>query len=468
MGLSLWVAAAFTRALTGPDRSKLRKRVALALLGLVLYGGVRRTAQRCGDWRSDFTLFKSALKVCPDSGKVLLNSGILATRAGNYDLALALEERALELAPGYCEPRFHRASALIGKQRVSEAVRELRASLACPQVASSALQQLNAVYASWVEQAAEQESWVTVMDAWAGVLADPEVQRVEEAAMNWETAAFSVLANPQIDNPGATAKRLLMNAMLKLEQLETDDAGPVDAHPVRQAATEEGLERLIDCLQARFPVMDALGETGGNLTHPRVKTALYAYLADLPRSRCQLRLVDVLGEPYLPRLMPFHSKFINACVQASAGRGIFFLVPSSLPFFSNYGVAPACCRAGSVRVRMCWLFGRVPAPPDPPPTDRAPDTNAPLPAGCKRPTPAIPGCSLPGRRCCRPRAGIKRPWPTSAPRPCSSKTPRAGFWARSRGLGTTSRCRWAGTANRCGREVPWASWRLRMCSWSRG
>lgn len=53
---------------------------------------------------------------------------------------------------------------------------------------------------------------------------------------------------------------------------------PDEDHRVRQPMTEEGVERLLECFALRLPITERVGEAGGDLTAPGVKSAMYTYL----------------------------------------------------------------------------------------------------------------------------------------------------------------------------------------------
>ena len=62
----------------------------LGLLLLLLLGGYSlRTWLRCFDWLNEEKLFLSAMKVCPDSCKVRLNTGIVFRRRQQWETALS-------------------------------------------------------------------------------------------------------------------------------------------------------------------------------------------------------------------------------------------------------------------------------------------------------------------------------------------------------------------------------------------
>jgi hypothetical protein len=120
--------------------------VALTLVAaplLALYAV--RTVTRNLDWRDEGALFESARRVCPDSAKVQLNSGILARRRRQFDDALAHFERAQEIEPGYCEPAYWAGATLVNLGRAGDGVARLKEALGCKYVAADALRALNAV-----------------------------------------------------------------------------------------------------------------------------------------------------------------------------------------------------------------------------------------------------------------------------------------------------------------------------------
>ena len=105
-----------------------------------------RTVRRNGDWVSEETLFLSALTVCPDSAKVLLNSGILARRHLDWPLALQRFNRALEVEPvQYCEPWYWLGLTLINSGSIPDGQDYLVRSLDCKWVAVEAAKALHTV-----------------------------------------------------------------------------------------------------------------------------------------------------------------------------------------------------------------------------------------------------------------------------------------------------------------------------------
>uniref|UniRef100_A0A1D1ZTU4 DUF1736 domain-containing protein n=1 Tax=Auxenochlorella protothecoides TaxID=3075 RepID=A0A1D1ZTU4_AUXPR len=318
VGLAFLVAEQLTAGLSGPRSTRVRRAFSALILASLLALGGRRTLQRNRDWESDASLFGSALKVCPNSAKVLLNTAILSRRSEAWDVSLVLLDRALDVVPQYCDPHYHRGIALMGKMQMSEGIQELTAALSCPDTAVDALSDLNKVYVNWMDESLTQRDWVQSMDQWAQVLVHPEVQRIEEAAVAWESAALTLVATNQLDESGKRAERLIMKAMMKLDQLEAVSAAPDETHRIRQPASEEGLERLVECMGTRFPVMEAIAAEGGNLTSPTVKAAMYKYLDKAAPLQCHFPLKKVFGEPFASNVQPFHAKLLNAVQKVDA------------------------------------------------------------------------------------------------------------------------------------------------------
>ncbi|RMZ54317.1 hypothetical protein APUTEX25_001475 [Auxenochlorella protothecoides] len=322
VGLAFLVAEQLTAGLSGPRSTRVRRAFSALILASLLALGGRRTLQRNRDWESDASLFGSALKVCPNSAKVLLNTAILSRRSEAWDVSLVLLDRALDVVPQYCDPHYHRGIALMGKMQMSEGIQELTAALSCPDTAVDALSDLNKVYVNWMDESLTQRDWVQSMDQWAQVLVHPEVQRIEEASLRaavaWESAALTLVATNQLDESGKRAERLIMKAMMKLDQLEAVSAAPDETHRIRQPASEEGLERLVECMGTRFPVMEAIAAEGGNLTSPTVKAAMYKYLDKAAPLQCHFPLKKVFGEPFASNVQPFHAKLLNAVQKVDA------------------------------------------------------------------------------------------------------------------------------------------------------
>ncbi len=90
-------------------------RVLLVVLPvLVLFGG--RSALRLRDWRDDYTIFQSALKVVPDSVRALYNFGAACEDRGKYSEAERVYLRAVAIWPDFSDAHYNLAGVL-GRRR---------------------------------------------------------------------------------------------------------------------------------------------------------------------------------------------------------------------------------------------------------------------------------------------------------------------------------------------------------------
>jgi tetratricopeptide (TPR) repeat protein len=133
-----------------PPSHKLRLR--WLLTAALCVAAAARTVLRNADWASEEALFLSALTVCPDSAKVLLNSGILARRAQDWPLALQRFTRALEVEPvQYCEPWYWLGVTHINSGAIPQGQDYLQRSLDCKWVAVEAAQALHTLLRARLE-----------------------------------------------------------------------------------------------------------------------------------------------------------------------------------------------------------------------------------------------------------------------------------------------------------------------------
>ena len=103
-------------------------------MGLVCFYAAR-THMRNKDWRSNYTLFKSAYEVLPGSTKVQMNLGVALWREGKLDDAEKLLQSsfkaALEVEPKCCQPWYWLGRVYIDKQEYEQAISYLQKGLEC-------------------------------------------------------------------------------------------------------------------------------------------------------------------------------------------------------------------------------------------------------------------------------------------------------------------------------------------------
>ena len=110
LSVSLHVVASATQNKIALTRSVLLSVAVLTVICL----SVQRTQRRVEDWQSDTTLFEAAVAACPQSAKNNNQLALLRMNAGRLPEAARLLRRAIAIAPGWGEPRYHLARVLIG------------------------------------------------------------------------------------------------------------------------------------------------------------------------------------------------------------------------------------------------------------------------------------------------------------------------------------------------------------------
>lgn len=98
IGFSLLVAIGFDRLLKSFEKLKLIFYCLFSFLILVM---IIKTRVRSKEWSIEETLFKSALRVCPNNAKVYYNIARLATDKNDKETAFNYYHKAIELHPDY-------------------------------------------------------------------------------------------------------------------------------------------------------------------------------------------------------------------------------------------------------------------------------------------------------------------------------------------------------------------------------
>ncbi|KAL0037384.1 hypothetical protein WJX79_005166 [Trebouxia sp. C0005] len=174
-----------------------------------------RTVTRNLDWEDEETLFVAAQKVCMNSGKVRLNSGILERRHSNWDQALHHFRRAREIDDTYCEPDYWIGASLLQQgKHVQLGLMELEKALRCKYVAANALNALQQVYQLMGSEAKEKAA---SHQAWARILLKPELGRVVEACQLLEQVA---LEKVQLGGSYASAQDVMKPCLVHLKQAQ--------------------------------------------------------------------------------------------------------------------------------------------------------------------------------------------------------------------------------------------------------
>jgi Flp pilus assembly protein TadD len=98
-------------------------RIMIPVIILALGG---RTEARLLDWRDDYTIFRSALAVSPDSFKVQFSYGVEAAERGDLEEARKAQQRSIEIWPGYDKSHWNLGYVLLRLERDEEARDALR------------------------------------------------------------------------------------------------------------------------------------------------------------------------------------------------------------------------------------------------------------------------------------------------------------------------------------------------------
>jgi Flp pilus assembly protein TadD len=88
-----------------------------------------RTEVRLRDWRDDYTIFKSALAVVPDSYSVEFSYGVEAAERGDLEAARRAHQRSIEIWPDFGEAHWNLGYVLLRLGRDEEARQALRRAI---------------------------------------------------------------------------------------------------------------------------------------------------------------------------------------------------------------------------------------------------------------------------------------------------------------------------------------------------
>lgn len=115
----------FERFASRPAKRHVASVALLVLLALF----ATRTIVRVADWKSDRTLFESALRAYPQNAKMSYDVAVLLQREGKVAEALPLAEKALAIYPDYGDARLLLARLLRGRNEGLRALSLLREGL---------------------------------------------------------------------------------------------------------------------------------------------------------------------------------------------------------------------------------------------------------------------------------------------------------------------------------------------------
>lgn len=163
--------------------SRLIGFMAILLLGL----GAARAALRIPDWKDDFSLYRSAMKVSPRSARIRHNLGNAYLRRGELRQAEAQFRHALALYPDFNDARINLGTSLIQLGRAAEALGPLTdAARRAPRNADIAINVGNAYRA--LGQVDEAEEWY-----------QRGLQLDDESGLAWNNLGAIDLARDQTD-----------------------------------------------------------------------------------------------------------------------------------------------------------------------------------------------------------------------------------------------------------------------------
>jgi len=218
---------------------------ALTLCILAAYG--LRTIARNRDWVSEEALFESALTVCPDSAKVLLNTGILARREQDWPLALHRFRRAMEVEPvQYCEPLYWIGLTLVNSGAVMQGQDYLSQSLDCKWVAVEAAKALHAVLHARLEANAKDVDAMMQL----GSLLGRTTAKMEACTMYLRAAAAFEAAGMQSNATEAQARCAELQPDMAHQSL-VECARAVET-ALERVASKAGKKNAVETAQRAF------------------------------------------------------------------------------------------------------------------------------------------------------------------------------------------------------------------------
>lgn len=126
MAIPLFGFGLMSAALLAVSRARIALIIALApLLGFWAH----RTMEQCATWRDDWTLYRHAIAVNPDSYMANLNLGYRYRLDKQYGLALRHYERVTQLRSDYLWAYYNRGLSFVALDRVDDAIAEYRKAL---------------------------------------------------------------------------------------------------------------------------------------------------------------------------------------------------------------------------------------------------------------------------------------------------------------------------------------------------
>ncbi len=119
-------AAALVGSLAGVPSMKTRIGAVRLGVGVLILALSARTIVRLRDWRDDYTIFKAALRVAPESVRALLNYGSACEERGEDTEAIEAYEKALSVWPQFADAHYNLAGVLARRKEWQGAVDHYR------------------------------------------------------------------------------------------------------------------------------------------------------------------------------------------------------------------------------------------------------------------------------------------------------------------------------------------------------
>jgi tetratricopeptide (TPR) repeat protein len=112
---------------TGPVPRRISP--ALMAAGVLLAALSARTIVRLREWRDDYTIFRAAVRVAPDSVRALFNYGAACEARGHDDEAVAAYRKAIGLWPDFGDAHYNLAGIEARRKRWEDAVEHYLSAL---------------------------------------------------------------------------------------------------------------------------------------------------------------------------------------------------------------------------------------------------------------------------------------------------------------------------------------------------
>ena len=129
VGFCLLAALALERATASPAVASTRPAIGAVVVALVVLALAARSVLRLRDWRDDYTIFKAALGVEPESVRSLFNYASACEERGDDSSAIESYDKAIRLWPGYADAHYNLAGVLSRRKRAQESVDHYREAL---------------------------------------------------------------------------------------------------------------------------------------------------------------------------------------------------------------------------------------------------------------------------------------------------------------------------------------------------